>query len=621
MALGTLVAAAVAYSGSGGGANTVSPAYPSGILATDVVLLIVGQKPATANGGGIGALSGWTLRASLTQAGNYGTTLGADTGNTNLYFYTWNTPVAGQTGNLSVSLTDNNIAWAFICRIPTGGGTIIYGSATGSRTTAPTSGTPYTVTLTNGATAPNLQSGDVAVWGMTIPTDVLAGAGFSAHTISSTGTTFGTPTEINESVSGTGNDIGGYTAWVSATSGTSTAAPTIGATATGTVTNVRGPIVLLRLRELAKITLIADPSSYSLTGSAATLLENRAVNAETGLYSITGFAATLGKATSFNTEPGTYSITGQAATLAKNRILSADPGSYEISGQPAGLYEQHYLNLEAGAYSVTGQDAALARQIDLSATTGSYVVTGVAATLEKTSNTIELLASPGSYSVVGSDAALLLSPALMADSGSYTVTGAATELLFGFTLSAEAGSYAVTGSNASFVEDYVVAAEAGSYAVSGEAADLDRTYILNPETGAYVVTGDPAEFVRGLVLSADSAAYDVDGYNAELSRAGEFMADPGSYDITGDAADATKDYLLIAEPETEYVVAGYVDPGYVIQTGYYINGFPTLLSYPKYPAPNQVLLGVLYGPNGNDYVGTYVCPTPTIKQPLYIFDD
>lgn len=39
-----------------------------------------------------------------------------------------------------------------------------------------------------------------------------------------------------------------------------------------------------------------------------------------------------------------------------------------------------------------------------------------------------------------------------------------------------------------------------------------------------------------------------------------------------------------------------------------------------WPDPAVVLLGVVYGPNGNDYVGTYVCPTVS-SRPIFIFDD
>lgn len=250
MALGTPTDGGAAYSAAGG--TTVTPAYPTGIAANDVLVLIVGQKPSTANGGTVTTPSGWTLRESLTGAGGYGTTLGADTGNTNLFIYTKNTVNGTETGNLTVTVGTNNICWGIIVRIPGGGGTsFTYGTADGSRTTAPTSGTAFTTLLTNGTTAPNLQSGDIAIWAMCIPTDVLNN-GFTAPTISSTGTTFGTPVELEEPDSGGGNDIGGYVAYASATAGSSTAAPTVGVTATGTVTNVRGPIALIRVRDTSQ---------------------------------------------------------------------------------------------------------------------------------------------------------------------------------------------------------------------------------------------------------------------------------------------------------------------------------------------------------------------------------
>jgi hypothetical protein len=260
VALGTPVVAATAYSAQNG--TSVAPAYPSGILATDEVLLFVGQKPSTANGGTVTTPTGWTLQDSLTGAGGYGTTLGADTGNTNLRVYSWDTPVAGQTGTRSVTLSQNNVAWAFIVRIPTGGGAISYGSADGQRTTTPTS--PMSIALTNGATATNFQSGDLAIWAMCIPTDVSTPSQFSAQSVTATGATFATATELNEPDSQTGSDIGGYSAYAHVNSGSSTTAPTVTVTVGGTRTNVRGPVVLLRVRE-APVTQTLTPSKYDNT--------------------------------------------------------------------------------------------------------------------------------------------------------------------------------------------------------------------------------------------------------------------------------------------------------------------------------------------------------------------
>lgn len=247
MAFGTPVVGTTAYSASAG--TSVAPAYPSGILATDQLILVVGQKPSTANGGTVTTPTGWTLRDSLTAAGGYGTTLGADTGNTNLFVYTKNTVTAGQTGTQTVTLGTNGVSWAFIVRVPTSGGAITYGTADGQRTTTPTS--PMSIALTNGASATNFQAGDFAFWAMCIPTDVTTPSQFSAQSISATGVTFNTAVELNEPDSTTGNDIGGYSAWATVASGSSTTAPTVTTTLAGTLTNVRGPVVLLRLNEAA----------------------------------------------------------------------------------------------------------------------------------------------------------------------------------------------------------------------------------------------------------------------------------------------------------------------------------------------------------------------------------
>jgi len=267
VALGTPVAAAAAYSAQGG--TTVAPAYPAGILATDVVLLFVGQKPSTANGGTVTTPANWTLRDELTAAGGYGTTLGVDTGNTNLRVYSWNSVVAGQTGTLSVTIGTNNITWAFMVRIPKGSGAAEFGSADGQQTTAPTTGVSFSVGLTNGASATNFQAGDVAIWAMCVPTDNTTPAGFSAQTVTATGATFGTVSELNEPDSATGNDVGGYSAWASVTSGSSTAAPSVAATPSGTQTNVnniRGPVVLLRVREGAAPQTLT-PNLYTNTNT------------------------------------------------------------------------------------------------------------------------------------------------------------------------------------------------------------------------------------------------------------------------------------------------------------------------------------------------------------------
>lgn len=312
MALGTPVAAAAAYSAASG--TTVAPAYPTGILASDVVVLFVGQKPTAVGGGTVATPTGWTLQDSLTNAGGY-TAQGVDSGNTNLFVYTWNTPVAGQTGSLTVTIGGNDVTWAFMVRIPKGAGSALYGSADGQRTTTPTS--PMSIALTNGATAANFQTGDLAIWAMCIPTDVTTPAQFSAQSITATGATFATAVELNEPDSTTGNDIGGYSAYASVSSGTSTTAPTVTVTVGGTLTNVRGPVVLLRVREAA----VTHATTGTLTGQGSTVTgtaQRNSPHATTG--TLTGQGSTVVGAADRQsgtvTHATTGALTGPGSTVA-----------------------------------------------------------------------------------------------------------------------------------------------------------------------------------------------------------------------------------------------------------------------------------------------------------------
>lgn len=447
MALGTPVAAAAAYSANNG--TSVSPAYPSGILATDAVLLFVGQKPSTANSGTVTTPTGWTLRDSLTAAGGYGTTLGADTGNTNLFVYTWDTPVAGQTGSLSVTLGTNNVTWAFIVRIPSGGGAPSYGSADGQRTTTPTS--PMSIALTNGATATDFQSGDIAIWAMCIPTDVTTPSQFSAQSITATGATFGTATELNEPDSTTGNDIGGYSAWAEVTAGTSTTAPTVTVTLAGTLTNVRGPVVLLRVRELPFID--AASTTFSITGQNTTDTITRAINAEAGSFTYTGEDATLTKTAApkeINAAAGSFSYTGQDATFVYNPVKQIDAA--------------------AASFSISGQNATLSKNSALNAESGSFTYTGQAADLTYTSAGRSLDAAAGSFSIAGQNAEFLRSYAFNAESGAYGeadpyvdsgyvdpyyATNLSAALGYGRVFNASAGVFSYTGQDATLYQAYL----------------------------------------------------------------------------------------------------------------------------------------------------------------------
>lgn len=371
MAFGTPVVGTTAYSALNG--TSVAPTYPASIVGTDQLVLILGMKPSTANSGSVTTPSGWTLRESLTAAGGYGTTLGADTGNTNLYIYTKDTVAGGESGTVTVTVATNNVCWANITRVPTGGGTISYGSADGQRTTTPTS--PLSVALTDGSPATAFAAGDFAIWAMCIPTDVTTPAQFSAHTLTSSGVTFNATAELIEPDSGTGNDIGGYVAYVTVATGSAGGAPTVGATLAGTLTNVRGPLALLRMREApnlqpTRLDNTQDFFSPTVSPGAVTLSPALYTNDQTF------FAHEVVQAGGpQDLQPGLYTNTQTFYTQAVSSTYALTPAIYDnaqtfygptVSAGPVTLLPGLYGNLQTFyvAAVVPGAIALTAARLD-----------------------------------------------------------------------------------------------------------------------------------------------------------------------------------------------------------------------------------------------------------------
>ncbi len=411
MAFGTPVVGTTAYSAASG--TSVAPSYPASIVATDQLVMFVGMKPTTANGGTLTTPSGWTLRESLTAAGGYGTTTGADVGNTNLWVLTKDTVTAGLTGTVSVTIGDNNVSWAFIIRIPTSGGTISYGTADGQRTTTPTS--PMSVALTNGTSATNFTAGDIALWAMCIPTDVTTPSQFSAQSITATGVTFNTAVELNEPDSTTGNDIGGYSAYATVASGSSTTAPTVTSTLAGTLTNVRGPIVLLRLHETLPTRTgdldATETASDTFAGSGEVFVEGTLAVTETGTDTfsasgivqdptITGTLAATDASDTFNST-GSILVEGSLAVTETGTDSFSSSGDVLIQGafsvsetldtfSSAGTVN---FNTNFGSLTVT-------EQADTFASSGTILIKGSISAVETGLDVFE--ASQGFLPITGS---------------------------------------------------------------------------------------------------------------------------------------------------------------------------------------------------------------------------
>lgn len=350
-------AGAVAYSSSGG--TTVSPAYPTSIRSTDALVLMVAMKPSSANGGSCTTPSGWTPipSGSITGAGGYGATLGADTGNTNIWTFTKDTVTGSESGNLSVTVGTNNVCWAQIHRVSRAANATgwSYAATTGSDTSA------GNVSVTFGAD-PGISENDIVIVVFNTPTDVSTPNQYSAEAISATGCTFGTVTELVEADSTTGNDIGGVVCYAKCTAGPSSAAPVFTATAGGTTTNVRGPAVFVRVRATVASNayqMQATSTSTASTASSQTLRHTGICTATaTSTASTAGSQALLHNRLCTATATGTVS-TGIDVALSPGRRMNATATATASTAGSQGLTATHRTGATPAATASTAGNQAL----------------------------------------------------------------------------------------------------------------------------------------------------------------------------------------------------------------------------------------------------------------------
>lgn len=465
---------AVAYSASNG--SSISVAYPTGNGTGDKLVLIIGMKPSTANSGSVTTPSGWTLVTSITGQGGFGTTVGGDTGNTNLFVFERIVPAGGLTGSLAVTVAANNICWGYMEWLTT--------DARGWRNSAGATGgdgAPGVAFTVNFTSDPGVNAGDLILVSVCIPTDLGGGAQFSGQTLTQTGITFGVFGETNEPATNTGNDIAGWNGYAPVSAGTSSAAPVLNLTASGTVTNVRGPATFVRVRDAYLMS--ADPGAFSISGQEATLTQasgsNKSLQASAGSATLTGQAATVARNRVVTASSGTLTLTGSAATIARSRKLTSAAGSYALTGTAASVLFGRRLNGAAGSYAGTGQAATLSRTTlyKLDAQAASIDYAGQSAELVYV-RALQLNAEAGTFLATGQSATLTKVKvyALDAQPTAFELTGQVASLAYtqSLHLNAEAAAFSLLGADASLtkVNVYNLSAQAADFNLSGQAATL-----------------------------------------------------------------------------------------------------------------------------------------------------
>lgn len=232
-------AGAVAY-----GSTSVAPAYPSGITAGDMLVLLVGTKPASAT---ITTSDGSWIDTT-DYSGTSGTN-GVDTGPTKNCMY-YKIASGSESGTVPVAISSGNTSWAIVLRF-TKASDKAWGvlTVTGQDTSA---GAAYSASLT-GLAAGDVVAGDMIIGSIILPTDI-TGA-WSAQTFAGTGLTMGTAVEVAQPMSSTGNDIGGEVFYQPVSSGSLTGTSlTLSGTKAGTTTNVYGPGRAIVLHERTDLT-------------------------------------------------------------------------------------------------------------------------------------------------------------------------------------------------------------------------------------------------------------------------------------------------------------------------------------------------------------------------------
>jgi hypothetical protein len=214
---------------------------------------------------------------------------------------------------------------------------------------------------------------------------------------------------------------------------------------------------------------------------------------------------------------GSYSISGTAASLLQARKVVAAAGSYALTGTDAALRAGKTLAAGAGSYAITGTNANLLHASKVTAVAGSYAINGTAATLL---HQWKVTVAAGAYTINGTDAALTKTGVklLVADPGSYTVSGTATGILHGWKVPVTAGSYAINGQTANLKHGWKVTAAAGAYSINGQAVTLRRNIPLVVQAGAYNVNGATAALKLLRKIIASSGIYLVSGTDATVTK-------------------------------------------------------------------------------------------------------
>lgn len=308
------------------GSTSISVAYPAGVAAGRIAVLVASVK---LSGATFGTVTDFTPIG--TQAGGTGTSAN-DAGTTRVG--AWYKVLTGsESGSVTVT-NDTGVSSAGAMSIYSGtaGGWAAPAFVAGADT-----GHGANWSAACGAWAATLAANDLLVVANSTDTD--AAQTITSPTITQTGATFGTVTQRNASRSSTGTDSGAYS-WDAPVTGGSANAPTWTHTS---ATSACGATIIVRLREVTVVSGTAA-GSFTFTSTAA------------GQKDVSG--TTVAAFTFAGTAVGQKDVTGATtAAFTFTGTANGEPGQAPpAEGQAVGAFT--FTATAVGQKDVTGQAAA-----------------------------------------------------------------------------------------------------------------------------------------------------------------------------------------------------------------------------------------------------------------------
>lgn len=228
---------AIAFGSIGGTTLGTSVAYPTGISAGDLLLLVVCAKVQTAV---VSTPSGWTLLSNAQAEGGFGSeTTNSGTVDVSIFL---KEATGSESGSQTISVSGANHFQAFMARYTKTGAAWSYAAASAPRNSG---GASYSAV---GNVDPGIQAGDMVVVAAGINTD--NSPSWGSESLTATGITTGTVTQRRYAQTTSGSDSGLVLTDFTIASGSSSGVPTFAMT--GSVlfgAEGAGAAVIMRLRE------------------------------------------------------------------------------------------------------------------------------------------------------------------------------------------------------------------------------------------------------------------------------------------------------------------------------------------------------------------------------------